>query len=183
MLFMPQPHLAVHGHHGTDSFNTCTSVPKFFEPSMGCALANGAAFITKCNCWQYHLSMEKKQIYGPVIPFVGLDVDLNKMVVSVSDEHCADLITKVLDFAKPGKCHPLQDFELLTGHLNWSFAVFPLLKPSLSAIYQKISSKSLSLTPICINMAIVCKLNWFTKHAHASNSIFLLNTITWDPTL
>jgi hypothetical protein len=29
---------------------------------------------------------EKKQIYGPVIPFVGLDVDLNLIMVSISDK-------------------------------------------------------------------------------------------------
>jgi hypothetical protein len=126
---------------------------------------------------------EKKQIYGPVIPFVGFDVDLNKMVVSISDERRTNLITKVLDFAKPGKHHPLRDFESLTGHLNWSFTVFPLLKPSLSAIYQKISGKSLSLAPIRVNTAIVSELNWFAKHARASNGIFLLNTVAWDPTL
>jgi hypothetical protein len=30
---------------------------------------------------------EKKQIYGPVMPFVGFDVGPNVMTLSISDEH------------------------------------------------------------------------------------------------
>ena len=51
--------------------------------------------------------VKKKQIYGPVIPFVGFNVDPNKMIISISDEHHADLIVKVLAFAKPGRHFPL----------------------------------------------------------------------------
>jgi hypothetical protein len=92
------------------------------------------------------------------------------------------LIQKVLDFAKHGKHHCLKDYKSLAGHLNCSFAVFLLLKPSLSAVYQKISSKTLSLAPTCVNNAIVFELEWFAKHACASNGIFLLKMIVWDPT-
>ena len=125
---------------------------------------------------------EKKQIYGPVVPFVGLDIDPNLMTVSISDERRAELIEKVLAFAKPGKRHSLRDFQSLASHLNWSFAVFPLLRPSLSAIYSKMSGKSLSLAPIRVNNAICLQLKWFVKHAPASDGIFLLKTIVWDPT-
>ena len=125
---------------------------------------------------------EKKQIYGPIVPFVGLDIDPNLMTVSISDERRAELIEKVLAFAKPGKRHSLRDFQSLAGHLNWSFAVFPLLRPSLSAIYSKMSGKSLSLAPIRVNNAICLQLKWFVKHARASDGIFLLKTIAWDPT-
>jgi hypothetical protein len=92
------------------------------------------------------------------------------------------LIKKLLDFTKHGKCHSLKNYESLVGHMNWLFTVFLLLKPSLSVVYQKISGKTLSLTPICVNNAIIFKLEWFTKHAHASNGIFLLETVAWDPT-
>jgi len=92
------------------------------------------------------------------------------------------LIKKVLDFVKHGKCHSLRDYESLAGHMNWSFAMFLLLKPSLSTIYQKISGKTLSLAPIWVNNAIIFELEWFMNHARASNGIFLLKTIAWDPT-
>ena len=51
--------------------------------------------------------VEKKQIYSPIVPFVGFNVDPNKMIISISDECCADLIVKVLTFAKLGRCFPL----------------------------------------------------------------------------
>jgi len=92
------------------------------------------------------------------------------------------LIEKVLGFVKHRKRHSLRDYESLAGHMNWSFAVFLLLKPSLSTIYQKISGKTLSLAPIRVNNAIIFKLEWFMNHARASNGIFLLKTVAWDPT-
>jgi hypothetical protein len=97
---------------------------------------------------------EKKQIYRPIVPFVGLDVDPNTMKVSISDERRAELIEKILGFVKHGKQHALWDFQSLTGHVNWSFAVFPLLQPSLSSVYDKMLGKNWSLTPICINNAV-----------------------------
>jgi len=125
---------------------------------------------------------EKKQIYGPTLPFVGFDVDPNAMTISINDERRANLFEKVVLFAKPGKRHTLREFESLAGHINWSFAVFPLLKPCLSAVYAKTSGKSLSLAPIRVNNAICEELQWFLKHACLSNGILLLSTIAWDPT-
>jgi hypothetical protein len=125
---------------------------------------------------------EKKQIYGPVVPFVGFDVDPNSMTLSISDERRAELIEKVLSFAKPGKRHLLRDFQSLAGYVNWSLAIFPLLKPSLAAVYAKLSGKSRLLAPIRVNKAICDELQWFVKHVRASNGIFMLKTIAWDPT-
>jgi hypothetical protein len=125
---------------------------------------------------------EKKQIYGPVVPFIGFDVDPNTMTVSISDERRAQLIEKVRTFAKPGQRHSLRDFQSLAGHINWSLAVFPLLRPSLSAIYDKISGKNLSLAPIRVNNAICEQLQWFIGHVRTSDGIFLLKTVAWDPT-
>ena len=64
------------------------------------------------------------------------------MTFSISDERRTKLIDKIREFAVPGKRHALKDFQALGGHVNWSLAVFPLLKPSLSALYAKISGKS-----------------------------------------
>jgi hypothetical protein len=72
---------------------------------------------------------EKKQIYGPIVLFVGFDVDPNAMTISISDERLANLLEKVQNFAKPGKWHSLKDFQLLSSHVNCSLAVFPLLSP------------------------------------------------------
>jgi hypothetical protein len=105
------------------------------------------------------------------------------MTVSISDKQCTDLVEKILDFTKPGKWHTLRDFQSLAGHVNWSFAVFPLLKPSLSAMYEKMLGKVLLSAPICINKAVCEELLWFVNHARTSNGIFLLETVAWDLTM
>lgn len=125
---------------------------------------------------------QKKQVYGPVIPFVGFDVDPNAMTISLSDTRRLELIDKILAFAKPGKRFALRDFQSLAGYINWSFAVFPLLKPSLSAVYAKISGKTKLLAPIRVNTSICTELLWFVKHARVSDGIFMLKTVAWDPT-
>ena len=125
---------------------------------------------------------EKKQIYGPIVAFVGFEVDPNAMTIFISDERRAELVEKVLTFAKPGKRHSLHDFQSLAGYINWSLAIFPLLRPSLSAIYSKMSGKTRSLAPIRINNAVCDELQWFVKHVRASDGIFMLKTIAWDPT-
>ena len=129
------------------------------------------------------LHEEKKQIYGPIIPFIGFNVDSNSMTVSISDEHCHDLLNKVQDFSKSGKRCSLKDFQSLAGHINWSLAVFPLLKPALSAIYAKMANKSQAMAMIHVNNAVREELLWFAKHAHNSDGIFLLCSVAWDPTL
>ena len=124
---------------------------------------------------------EKKQINGPIVPFVGFDVNPNAMTISINNEHRANLFEKVASFAKPGKRHTLWEFQSLAGYINWPFAVYPLLKPCLSAMYAKMSGKLLSLAPIRVNNAICEELQWFLKHACLSDGIFLLNTVVWDP--
>ena len=125
---------------------------------------------------------EKKQIYGPVIPFIGFDIDPNAMTVSISDDRRHDLLDKVLDFAKSGKRRSLKYFQSIVGHINWSLAVFPLLKPALSAIYSKMANKSHLMASVRVNNAVRDELLWFAKHARTSNGIFLLRSVAWDPT-
>jgi cytochrome c oxidase subunit IV len=92
------------------------------------------------------------------MPFVGFDVGPNVMTLSISDEHWAELIEKVLTFAKLGKQYLFHDFQLLAGYINWSLVIFPLLKPSLAAVYVKMSGKSHPLAPIHIINAICNEL-------------------------
>jgi len=123
----------------------------------------------------------KKQIYGPIIPFIGFDVDPNAMTVSISCERKQSLVDKVLDFAKSGKHRSLKDYQSLAGHINWSLAVFPLLKPCLSAMYTKMTDKSKLLASIRVNNAVRDELLWFAKHALKSDGIFFLKAVAWDP--
>lgn len=62
--------------------------------------------------------VKKKQIYGPVVPYVGFDMDPNTMTILLSDDQQADLIAKVKIFGKVGKCDLLLEFQQLAGHIN-----------------------------------------------------------------
>jgi hypothetical protein len=125
---------------------------------------------------------ERKQIYGPVVPFIGFDVDPNAMTISISTDRIMELVQRIRDFARAGKRRSLKDFESIAGYINWSLAVFPLLKPCLSALYAKIVGKTQQMAPVHVNTAICNELLWFVKHAVDSSSIFLLKTVAWDST-
>ena len=105
------------------------------------------------------------------------------MTVCISDERQHNLLDKVQDFAKSGKCQTLKDFQSIAGHINWSFAVFPLLKPALSALYSKIANKSQLMASVHVNNAVQEELLWIAKHAHNSDGIFLLRCVAWDPSV
>ena len=126
---------------------------------------------------------KKKQIYGPVIPYVGFDVDPNAMTISLSDDRRAELIARVLDFSKAGKRHSLLEFQRLAGHINWSLPVWPLLRPSLSAMYAKIAGKTKPLADVRVNKAIETELTWFVSHASQSSGVLLLRSVAWDPNI
>jgi hypothetical protein len=124
---------------------------------------------------------EKKQIYGPVVPFIGFDVDPNAMTVSISDERKAILLARVTDFAQAGKRHTLKEFLAIAGHINWYLTVFPLLRPCLSALYAKTAGKTQMMAPVRVNNAIRDELSWFVRHAQQSDGIYLLRSVAWDP--
>lgn len=71
------------------------------------------------------------------------------------------LFERILEFAQLGKCCTLKEFQSLGGYINWSLAVFPLLKPALSALYAKIAGKTKSKLPVWVNNAICLELQWF----------------------
>jgi hypothetical protein len=124
---------------------------------------------------------EKKQLYGPVVPFIGFDVDPNAMTISISDERKAILLARVTDFAQAGKRRTLKEFLSIAGHINWYLTVFPLLRPCLSGIYAKTAGKTQMMTPIRVNNAIRDELAWFVDQAQKSDGIFLLKSVAWNP--
>jgi hypothetical protein len=125
---------------------------------------------------------DRKQIYKQILSFIRFEVDLNRMSVSISDDRRKTLIQQVVDFANPGKHQTLKEFQSVAGCVNWSLAIFPLLKPGLSAVYAKMADKTQLLGPIRVNNMIQDELLWFTKHAEQLDGIFLLKTMAWDPT-
>ena len=110
-------------------------------------------------------------------------VDPNLMRVSMDDEDRTRLIKQVSDFSAtaPGGTHrTLREFQQLAGWINWSFNVFPLLKPALSNIYAKLGGKKESHAKIFVSKAVVRDLDWFLSHVRSSNGVYLFETVDWD---
>jgi len=130
------------------------------------------------------LSHEKsKQEYGPELRVIGFLVNPNLMRISMDDEDRTRLIQHVTVFiaiAPGGTRRTLREFQQLAGWINWSFNVFPLLKPALSNVYAKLSGKTDSYAKIYVNKAVVQDLRWFMSHVQRSDGIFLFKNIDWQ---
>ncbi|KDQ52375.1 hypothetical protein JAAARDRAFT_198293 [Jaapia argillacea MUCL 33604] len=90
---------------------------------------------------------EKKQIYGTSLTIIGFEVDPNAMMVTLPVESLALLLEYIRNFIRPsgrGNQRTLKEFQKLAGYINWCFNVFPLLKPGLCAVYEKIVGKTKS---------------------------------------
>jgi hypothetical protein len=125
-----------------------------------------------------------KQEYGLTLRIIGFIVDPNRMRVSMDDDDRLALIRHVSDFistAPGGTRRSLREFQQLAGWINWSFNVFPLLKPALCNVYDKIRGKTQSLAKIFVNKAVVEDLSWFITSVQASDGVFVFDAIDWDP--
>ena len=133
---------------------------------------------------EINLPHEKsKQEYAPILRIIGFMVDPNLMHVSMDEEDRAKLIQHVSDFvttAPGGTRRSLREFQQLAGWINWSFNVFPLLKPALSNVYAKIGGKTQTHAKIFVSKAVVQDLTWFKSHVQQSDGIYLFEDVDWN---
>ena len=123
-----------------------------------------------------------KQEYGRSLRIIGFMVDPNCMRVTMDNEDRNNLIRRVLGFiatAPGGTRRTLREFQELAGWINWSFNVFPLLKPALSNVYEKISGKSESHAKIYVNKGVVQDLSWFVSKVKELDGIYLFEDVDW----
>ena len=123
-----------------------------------------------------------KQEYAPVLRIVGFMVDPNLMCVSMDNadkDKLTQHITQFIATAPGGTRRSLREFQQLAGWINWSFNVFPLLKPALSNIYAKISGKSESHAKLFVSRAVVRDLEWFLFHMKQSDGVYLFGDVEW----
>ncbi|EMD37573.1 hypothetical protein CERSUDRAFT_35702, partial [Gelatoporia subvermispora B] len=124
----------------------------------------------------------KKQVYAPVIPIIGFAVDPNAMTVTMTAESKTALLEAINDFCGPPGSRPrrtLREFLSLAGYANWAFNVFPLLKPSLSNLYDKMRGKDKMNATLHVNLALIDDLKWLERHIKASNGIHFFGAEEW----
>jgi hypothetical protein len=124
-----------------------------------------------------------KQEYGPVLRIIGFMVDPNAMRVSMDEEDKDRLLQQISSFtasAPGGARRTLREFQQLAGWINWSFNVFPLLKPALSNVYAKIGGKTETHAKIFVSKAVIQDLLWFQSHVRQLDGVYLFEDVDWD---
>ena len=127
----------------------------------------------------------KKQIFGLVIPVIGIDVDPNEMTLTLSAERRRNLCDALYAWAiKPvGRKanYQLKHWQQLGGWVNWALNVFPLLRPCLNTFYHKISGVHNPTRRICVNHSVRDDLAWAARHIESATGIRMLRASDWDP--
>jgi len=126
-----------------------------------------------------------KQVFGTTLTIIGIYVNPNNLTFMLPKQALNDLLQEIEDFAcwsekKHGATWTLRRWQRLAGWMNWSFNVFPLLKPALNRLYPKIAGKDRPLTKIWVNNAVREDLKWATHHMRTSLGINLLSSVSWD---
>jgi hypothetical protein len=125
---------------------------------------------------------ESKQLFGSKLTIIGLDVDPNDMTISIPADKLSDLISSIRDFARPGTRHSLQDFQRLAGWMNWALNVFPLLRPGLCTLFDKIRGKSRPFQLIWVSVTLTRELLWFADRATSLPPVHVMLSNAWDTT-
>ncbi|SJL14815.1 uncharacterized protein ARMOST_18286 [Armillaria ostoyae] len=92
----------------------------------------------------------------------------------------AELILALRHFAASNRRN-LQDYQQIAGWSNWSFNVFPLLRPGLCNVYAKIQGKTNPFASIALNNAVKDDLIWLANHIEKSDGICCFDSMDWDP--
>ncbi|KAH9911022.1 uncharacterized protein BXZ73DRAFT_2249, partial [Epithele typhae] len=127
----------------------------------------------------------RKQLWGPQLPYIGFLVDVDDFSFTFPEDRKLNLITAIEKFVSfssdAHRRRTIHDFQALAGHISWSLNVFPLLRPCLANIYDKISGKSQPHAKAFINNGIVRDLQWFLRHIQTLPGIRILATEAWTP--
>jgi hypothetical protein len=122
-----------------------------------------------------------KQVFGDKLTIIGFEVDPNAMTVSMSTDCLSELISTIRAFAHPGTRHSLHDFQRLAGWMNWSLNVYPLLRPGLSTLYDKMCGKSRPFQLVWVSVALCRELQWFVDKVSTLPGVHFMTSNAWHP--
>jgi hypothetical protein len=122
---------------------------------------------------------ERKQIYGPSIPVIGIQVDPNLMCYTLPEESKLQLQDELAEWISWKGKRNVRTWQHLAGWINWCLNVFPLLRPSLSNVYEKLRSQPNQNGSIWVNNAVREDLTWALNKVKTSPGLLLLETSSW----
>jgi hypothetical protein len=168
----------------------------YLDDSSGCAWSDDLAFYSPFNRYlpspQVRLLQlwdelgiphkEKKQLNGPSLPIIGIQVDANALSYTLPDEARAHLVGELVEWTNPkGLRRPVRRWQQLAGWFNWALNVYPLLRPALSNVYYKLRQAKNPNSSIWVNNDVRDDLRWALNKIEASTGLLLLDSVSWSP--
>lgn len=121
-----------------------------------------------------------KQVSGSSLTIIGFHVDANAMTITMPQESKDKLIAAIREFAVLGRRPTLADYQALAGWVNWALNVYPLLRPSLCALYKKMAGKTKSFAEIYVNKAVCQELLWAANHLTSCDGVYFISSTDWS---
>ncbi|KAG2051861.1 hypothetical protein BDR06DRAFT_841734, partial [Suillus hirtellus] len=121
-----------------------------------------------------------KQVFGAPLTIISFDIDPNTMQVTQPAHKKAKLMKELCHFAQKNHRWSLHEYQHLAGWCEWSFNVFPLLKPGLSVLYDKIQGKTNSFTQIHVNNTLIHELLWLADHIEHADGLYLFKCLDFN---
>ena len=123
---------------------------------------------------------ERKQIYGPSIPVIRIQVNPNAMSYTLPEESRLKLQQELEEWVLWKGKRNVRMWQHLAGWINWCLNVFPLLCPALSNVYEKLRSQPNQNGSIWVNNAVREDLSWALNKVKSSPGLLLLETTSWS---
>jgi hypothetical protein len=120
-----------------------------------------------------------KQVHGPSIPIIGIEVDPNNLTYALPPEAHLHLTTELRKWLRPKARHTVRRWQQLAGWLNWALNIFPLLRPALNNIYAKLRYKTNRNQTIWVNNAVRDDLRWALEKIVSLDSLLHLASLSW----
>ncbi len=122
---------------------------------------------------------ERKQIFGSSIPVIGIQVDPNAMSYTLPEESKQKLQRELEEWISWKGKRNVRKWQHLAGWVNWCLNVYPLLRPALSNVYEKLRSQPNQNGSIWINNAVRADLTWALDKIKSSAGLLLLEKTSW----
>lgn len=169
-------------------------IATYLDDSSGCTWSDDVAFYRPYNKYlpspQARLlslwdelgipHKEKKQVHGSSIPVIGIQVDPNELTYTLPEESRLKLIEELTEWTseKKGRRN-VRRWQHLAGWINWCLNVYPLLRPALCNVYDKLRSQTNPNKTLWINNAVREDLLWALVKVRDSTGLRLLDSSSW----
>jgi hypothetical protein len=122
---------------------------------------------------------QRKQVFGNPLPILGIEVDVNNLTFTLSDESKERLLRELQELGQKGTRKKVKEWQQVAGWINWVLNVHPLLRPALNNLYAKIRGKDPE-AKVWANVAIQEDFHWERTKPDMLSGVFLLKSLSWE---